>query len=138
MMRKPLSVTFDDLFGDFFEEVFGDMHIGLDTLPCNEYMENNHYLLEIAAAGFSKEEISVQIINNTTLSILIAHSAPTDSNARTFITRKIAQRTFQLSKLIPPEYDIDGVTCTFKDGLLKIAVPPRKTEAPVIKHITIN
>lgn len=138
-MRKPLPITFDSLFGDFFEEVFGNVQhtIGFDALPCNEYIERDHYVLEIAAAGFSKDEISVQLIDSQTLSILIAHSKEAET-ARTFITRKIAQRTFRLSKLIPPEYDLDGINCTFKDGLLKITIPPRKVEKPLVKNIVVN
>lgn len=137
-MRKPLSVTFDDLFGEFFDDVFSNMQhtLGFDALPCNEYLNDDHYVLEIAAAGFSKDEIAVQV-DNGTLSVQIQRKKAAN-DVRKFITRKIAERSFRLSKLIPPEYDLEGITCSFKDGLLQIVIPPKKAQTQTVKTIAIS
>jgi len=128
-MRKPLPISFVSLFNDLlfspksFEEAGKQFQTG--DLPCNEYTDNGTYVLEIAAAGFSKEDISVKVDPNRTLYITIIDcSKPTTTKyQKDIITRKIAHIDFRMSKLFPQGYTLEAITCAFKDGLLIIRIP---------------
>ena len=61
---RPVSVGFDSVF-DHFESMFSDMPSLTTNYPPYNIVKTseNDYLIEIALAGFSREDISVAVEN---------------------------------------------------------------------------
>ena len=120
---------FDSLSGDFRE--FGKSSF---PYPINLYTNfvDNHAaetVLEVALAGFTKDEIKVKIEDNM-LSVVVEKEVKESSendNFR-FHTRGIAKRNASISYTLTPTADVDNVKVSFNDGILKVVVPVKKEE----------
>lgn len=143
----PLMFPFNtDLFEYFnrtldtsiFNEIDKKYH-GFKSLPINEYTnsESKNYVLEIAAAGFNKDCISVSITGDI-LNIEINDENKEYNNSKKHINNKISYRRFRINRYIPDSYDLSKIDCSFKDGLLKIIIPVSEKPESKTKKIEIK
>lgn len=105
-----------------------------------EYKDDKpvNYLVELAVAGIPKDEISVNI-NKRERSIGIecgpAERGMTKEEAdekppnRTqYLSRSIATRAFRKWLIAPEQSDLDKVSLSYADGILKITIPIMETD----------
>jgi molecular chaperone IbpA len=90
--------------------------------------EDGNQLIEVALAGFSKEELSVEVKDNT-ISISSQPTSPSRDSSR--IARRRFTRTF-----VDYDYQLNlkAAEVTFENGLLKVVIPPTEDS----KATTIN
>lgn len=125
-----------------FERIFDDIDRVLNMSPAEKSvttfpphniikLDDNRYMVELAVAGFSKDEIDIEIVNGT-LSIKGQKLEKVDESL--FIHRGIATRSFTKELRVADTIEVKGAE--FRDGILRIAleniVPehkkPRKIE----------
>lgn len=133
---------FDSLSGDFC-----DFPTKCFPYPINlysNYDENNHKIvtetiLEVALAGFSKDEIEVKIDDNT-LTISVEKETKDSADTRKYHSRGIAKRNASISYPVSSSADIENTKVTFKDGILKVVVPTKKEviEEKKVRLLTIE
>lgn len=120
---RPVTIGFDNMF-DHFERMFdGDMF----TIPTVNYPPYNivktgqyTYDVELALAGFSKDDIEVSYENNI-LSVKSKKSEKSeDSDIDGVLHRGISKRYFSKAFTIADDVEIQGAE--LKDGLLKISL----------------
>lgn len=106
--------------------------------PSNVYQENDgRYVIELALAGFSKDEIEVEF--NESKRLLRVKGKTKDSeedDSRTYQSRKFAKRSFNYEATIWAGYEMGEVE--YNHGQLKITVnkiplPPEKVRKLEIK-----
>lgn len=77
--------------------------------------------VEVALAGYSKEDIQVKIVNND-LQIMVDKADSVDELVN-YIHKGIAGRSAQLKFKLVNGYDVKNIKSVFKDGLLAVEVP---------------
>jgi HSP20 family protein len=87
-----------------------------------------YYLLDIEFPGFEREEISIEVINNT-LVILASRNGLQDKNH----LRKSLKNNFQIEDHI----DLDNISATLKNGVLSVKLPIKQIKDNR-KKITIS
>jgi molecular chaperone IbpA len=93
-------------------------------------VDDNAYEIEMAIAGFSKDEVSVEVNQNE----IIVKGYKTETTDRDYQYRGLALRSFEKSIFLAEYLEVRGATV--KDGILSIelellvpeAVKPRKIE----------
>ena len=121
---RPVTVGFDNVF-DHFESMFDDGFMGMPTatnFPPYNIVKTGEYTydVELALAGFSKDDIEVHYENNmlTVKSKQKDKAEAKDSDG--VIHRGISKRWFSKSFTIADDVEIKGAE--LKDGLLKVSM----------------
>ena len=118
---RPLSVGFDDVFDNF------ESMLNLDTINVPNYPPynivktgENTYDIELALAGFSKDDINVEYENNVLTVKSIKKADEKDEQANGVIHRGISKRMFTKSFTVADDVEVKGAE--LKDGLLKVSL----------------
>ena len=120
---RPVTAGFDDIF-DHFERMFdGDvMNIPQVNYPPYNIVRtgDNTYDIELALAGFSKDDINVEYENNVLTVKSIKKADEKDEQANGVIHRGISKRMFTKSFTVADDVEVKGAE--LKDGLLKVSL----------------
>lgn len=124
---RPVTVGFDNVF-DHFERMFDDDSFFRSTTMSNFPPYNivktgkNTYDVELALAGFSKDDIEVQYEDN----MLHVKSKQKDEESESkdangdVLHRGISKRWFSKSFTVADDVEVKGAE--LKDGLLKVSM----------------
>ena len=131
-MNSLMKHFFDRAIG--FEDLHRRLNSGKQNFPpYNVIRDGEKTLVEVALAGYSKDDIKV-VVEDATLSI--EGSGETDNEDRQHLHRGIAKRKFKTSFSLA-EY-VEVISADFKDGLLTVALEQIVPEEKQPKVITIN
>ncbi len=119
---RPVTVGFDNIF-DHFERMFdGDvMNIPQVNYPPYNIVKTgeNTYDIELALAGFSKDDIDVEYENNV-LTVKSIKKAEEVQENDAVLHRGISKRMFSKSFTVSDDVEVKGAE--LKDGLLKVSL----------------
>tara|TARA_B100000686_G_C16718429_1_gene933416 strand:- start:244 stop:684 length:441 start_codon:yes stop_codon:yes gene_type:complete len=134
---RPVSVGFDSVF-DHFESMFSDMPSLTTNYPPYNIVKTseNDYLIEIALAGFSREDISVAVENGMLTIETIQGDESAVSRDSEILHRGISKRYFKRSFSISDDVEVQGAE--LKDGLLRISMEKIIPESKKRKEITVQ
>ena len=131
-MNSLMQHFFDRAIG--FEDLHRRLNSGKQNFPpYNVIKDGDKTLVEVALAGYSKDDIRV-VVEDATLSI--EGSGDPDNKDRQHLHRGIAKRKFKTSFSLA-EY-VEVISADFKDGLLTVALEQIVPEEKQPKVITIN
>ena len=119
---RPVTVGFDNVF-DHFERMMDDHNFNTMTAtnfpPYNIVKTGDYtYDVELALAGFSKDDIDVEYKDNM-LTVKSKEKAK-DSDIDGMLHRGISKRWFSKAFTIADDVEVKGAE--LKDGLLKISM----------------
>jgi len=124
MLRTPAIMgrtMFDRLFDEFFNDPGPMIKHSTDGYPLTDIYkdEDDNQVIEMALAGFSKEDLNIDVKDNK-----ITISSDSQRSADTGHRRRIARRSFQKTFVdYNSQLDFKNTTASFKDGLLKVVIP---------------
>lgn len=129
MDLMPRRFFTNDFFDDF-------MFSKENNMKCDIYEKDGMYNIEVDIPGFSKEEIKIEV-NNDSLSIIAEKNRETDDEKnKNYIHRERAygkyERNFYLRDI-----DIENINAEFVSGVLKITAA-KKQEYDNKKYIDIK
>jgi len=137
---RPVTVGFDNVF-DHFESMFDEGMFRMPTatnFPPYNIVKTGEYTydVELALAGFSKNDIEVHYENNmlTVKSKQKDKSEAKDSDG--VIHRGISKRWFSKSFTIADDVEIKGAE--LKDGLLKVSMERIVPEGKKARSIEVK
>jgi HSP20 family protein len=145
--RENLLTSFDKLFDDAFRGNFPDVYksFGIDPFSKTSYPKvnvvsfENKIEIEAEIAGYTKDNISVQIEDNV-LSI-VGKASPAEAEDsltnKVYILRELKRSSFSRSFKLNDQLDAFKIDATFKDGLLKLVIP-RKVQVSQSKVNTVT
>lgn len=122
-MRHTMFYPQNPMFEEMVQQVFGDTfgNKANSKYPLTDvYNEDGNAYLEIAVAGFSKDEIEITVENDTLT--IKGESLKSDTSNRSYIKKDIAMRNFEKSYTLT--FPVDKVDAAFENGILKIELVP--------------
>ena len=135
---KPFTVGFDDMF-DHFEHMMDDSFFRgtVGNFPPYNIVKTgeNTYDVELAIAGFSKNDIEVEYKENL-LTVRSKKQEETKDEDGNIIHRGISKRMFSKSFTIANDVEVKGAE--LKDGLLKVSMERIVPEHKKAKLIDIK
>ena len=135
---KPFTVGFDDMF-DHFEHMMDDSFFRgtVGNFPPYNIVKTgeNTYDVELALAGFSKNDIEVEYKENL-LTVRSQKQEETKDEDGNIIHRGISKRMFSKSFTIANDVEVKGAE--LKDGLLKVSMERIVPEHKKAKLIDIK
>lgn len=141
-MTRNLAST--NRTGDFFDRMLADFNTPTSSLfndedfvADSEIVEgNDHYLVSVDLPGLKKEDIKIEVSNNT-LSISGERKRETVSNKNQKIQRtEKYYGSFKRSFTIPSLTQSDKIEANYQDGVLQVYVP--KAQAAQARKIEIK
>ena len=123
-------VGFDRVFNDKFFQ--GNQNGNYPPYNIVKY-NDSEYGIEVAVAGFSKEEIIVEVDQDQ---LTITGKKSTDSDGKEFLHRGLAARDFEQTFTLAEYMNVTGAEV--KDGMLKISIERIIPEALKPRQIEIK
>ncbi len=127
--------VFDDIFDSFFTDVPTYVKQSTTGYPVTDIYsdEDGNTVMEFALAGFSRDELTVDV-KPEERSLTVAATSSTDEGKT---ERRIARRSFKKTYVnYNDDLDLSKSAATFKDGLLSVVVPRRPDAEPLSIDIT--
>jgi len=143
--RADIDRLFRNLFGDFnspaasfwtydpsSSKVYSDR---TGVVPIDVREEDDKFIVTADLPGMDAKDIKVEVDRNIfRLETTVEESNEQDSDG--YVVRERRTGSIRRSVRLNHEVDVDKVTSTYKDGVLKIVLP--KLEKSQTKQITIN
>lgn len=122
--------VFDDIF-DSMLDFPALMNRTTQGYPVADIYRNDDgdTVLAFALAGFTKEDLSVEIKpEKNTITVSANHSTPPEESSR----RRIARRSFKKTYVnYDNNLDLEATTAKYENGLLELCVPQRAEAKPL-------
>jgi HSP20 family protein len=132
--EQPKTI-FDLFFNDFKPSVFNDFRSNTE-IKTNLIETENDYLLDVIVPGFNKEDIKIDIDNNTLIIYSEVKNENIDKNDN-YIRKEYSYASFEKRFTLPKNTDVDNIQAKHENGILKLTIP--KNEKVVSKkQITIK
>ena len=126
--------SIDQLFDAFFENPRAQIEKSTQGYPVADIFSNEDgsTTLEFALAGFSKEDLTIEIQpEKSSLTLRAEATTEGDSN------RRIARRSFQKTFVnYDSNLDLTASTADFHNGLLSVTIPRKAEVQPVVIDIS--
>jgi len=125
------SRVFDDVFDSFFNDFPSLLRQTTQGYPVSDIYQNDggDTIMEFALAGFSKEDLSIEIKpekRSITVRAESKSSEEEDSN------RRIARRSFEKTYVnFDNNLDLSAISAEFTNGLLCVTIPVRPEVEPL-------
>ena len=120
---RPVTVGFDNVF-DHFERMFDDdfTSFSAPTFPFYNIVKQskNKYDIELALAGYSKDDIEVNLEDGVLTIKSKKEDTKEDTKDGEILHKGIAKRYFSKSFTIAEDVEVKGAE--LKDGILKVSL----------------
>ena len=135
--------SFTPYFSSIIDKIaFPDFEPTIKYPVANCYIENNGVcVIEIAVTGFSKENIEIMREGNV---IIVKGKGNTDKDDdlfesnRRYLFRRLAKRNFRVSYKLSDKLNFDKIKTFLENGVLKISIPLKENEKPIVEKIEIK
>jgi hypothetical protein len=107
------------------------------------YTKNDHLVYRFAIPGVDAKDVDISTANNR-LTVKVERKAPTDVKEGDWHFQSFSYGKFEHAVSLPRGTDVDGVSATFKNGVLEVAVPlpkailPKKIEVKELADQQLN
>ena len=150
---SPLRRLFEiGRFGDIFDEfdkLWNSLDIDVKTFSdlqpksifpkVNVAETDDTYEVEVALAGFDKEDICMEIKDNALFIKADKKEEVSDEDSdKKFLMREISSRSFRRVLNIPKKVLYDDIDCSHKDGVLKCILKKEKIALPEDNTVKID
>lgn len=132
--REKEVIMFTSIFNDF-DDVFKSVVKSGDFTevfpPSNVYTNEDGCVIELALAGYKKENVSIERVGADEIKISVKAKEEEENNKKTYYNHRIKTSAFERSYKIPlKNYDISKISAKMEDGILRVTIPRAKQEEP--------
>lgn len=133
---QNLQREVDSIFDRFFDRTSDGQNTTAVWSPRTDLLETNDtFRIRLDVPGVSKEDISINLQNNTLTVSGERPSEPAGEDAE-YVRVERAFGTFHRTFTLPDAVDADNIEATYDNGVLTITVP--KTEKSMRRQIEIQ
>ena len=129
ILENALS-GFDRYLDSFFTDNFlSPSERILNRLPAVDVRENEkNYVLEMELPGFDEKDIEIRLDGNKLSIESKKEEEKNEENANRYLLRERRSSSINRSFMLPENADTEGISASFKNGILSLAVN-KKPEA---------
>mgnify|MGYP006269742497 FL=1 len=132
-LQREVDTIFDQFFGRGGDEGDGSSAV---WAPRTDLVEtDNAYRLHLDVPGMTKEDININLQNNT-LTVSGTRSAAQTDEGDEYVRVERTFGNFHRTFTLPDAVDAEGIEASYNDGVLEINVP--KTEKTARRKIEIQ
>ncbi len=137
MLRPMLFEQSQPLFfNKLYKDFFGDLMPSFENFSTDVIDKGDHYLLQAELPGFKKEEINIDL-DNDTLRISAVHKEETKEEKDNFIRQERHYNSFSRC------FNVNGVSkenikAAYNNGILELKLPKENAEIVESKRIEIQ
>jgi HSP20 family protein len=99
--------------------------------------KEDSYLVEIAVAGFEKDDVSLELKDNC-LFISAEKEEEVEDEKGSYVMKEIASRSFRRVVRLPKEVDQRKIECNYKDGVVKCFIGKKGVDKQEEKPLKIE
>lgn len=125
-IKTPAFTPFNRFMEDFFDN---DLSFATQP-PVNIRQTENGFGIELAAPGFSRDEITVSV-ENKVLRIKGEHKAEKQETTDKYTRKEFSKKSFERSFSLPADIKEDDVKASFTDGILRLELSRRENTKAV-------
>ena len=129
--RPFLDIDINRLFREDLDGLMKTFESTPVSLPSDVSVDDNAAYIEIAAAGYTKEDVKLEAKAQVLTINIIANEEEDTSNGKVYFSRKISKRKFKKSYTFSNEFDLTATEAKMENGLLKLVVPRKESSLPV-------
>lgn len=105
--------------------------------PMDIYQLDNSIFIELAMVKMDPSHIDVRVENNQ-LVLSYKHLSKDETSSKEWVHRGIKSSNFQKVIELGDAIDVDAISSSWSDGLLRIELPIREEKRPKSRSIPIN
>jgi len=135
--KNNLMPGFSDVFDSIFNDTFFSDRITSRVPAANISESQDHYHIELAAPGLSKEDFKLSLERNV-MSISVEQSSKNDAQERNINKREFSYSSFVRSFTLPDSADESGIEAKYENGVLCINIPKREEAKIQTRQIEIK
>lgn len=145
-----LDDVFKEVFDPFwrrFDSLFNSWDLNMETFeklqPKSSFPKVNvidnatSYEVEIAIAGFDKDDVELELKDNALL-IKADRKEEQSQEDKRYLRREIAQRSFRRCVVFPSEVDAENISAKYNDGIIKCSIGKIEPEQPEKIKISVE
>ncbi|MGQ9615488.1 MAG: Hsp20/alpha crystallin family protein [Spirochaetota bacterium] len=133
----PERLSVFDL-GRFFNRFFNNFDDGDVRLPAVDVREeDNAYLLEVELPGLTEKDINLKVENGI-LTISSKKENESEEKRKGYIRKERRYYSFCRSFALPDHVNIDGISATFRNGLLEVNIPKSEAAKPKLIEVKVK
>ncbi|MBD79191.1 MAG: hypothetical protein CL840_09750 [Crocinitomicaceae bacterium] len=138
--RRIRPFGFPTLMDELFKNELQGSYSNKETVPAVNIVEvKNGYELELAAPGFKKEDINLEVNNDTlTISSERKEEKKEEDKKNKYTRREFSFAKFRRSFSLPEDVDQNNISAKYDSGILQVSIPQKKEVEQKVKQIEIG
>ena len=135
-----LLTRYDNGFNSILDQFFGSAFASdnVSQMKTDVVENDNEYKLDIELAGFSKDDIKIELSDGY-LTISANKTENTEkSEGDKYIRRERSVKSLKRSFLVEDLVDEDKISAKMQDGILHLTLPKKEPQIPEKKTVLID
>ena len=133
IFQNSLRRFFDDNFWD------AENHVSTGTVPVNIRETEQHYELDVVAPGCRKEDFKISVDDNLlTISMNRGEEQKQENQKIGWVRNEYLQRSFSRSFTLEDTVDLNNITATYSDGILRLSLGKSEKAKKFSRNIEVK
>jgi Molecular chaperone (small heat shock protein) len=140
---RPAEKSFNNFIDDFFPQLPSILRddfvapFSKQFTPVNVKQNDNGYIVEVVAPGFSKEDFKIAL-DNYKLTVSAEKKSEVNNGSEKHIRNEYKFQSFKRSFTIDEKTDVENISAKYENGVLTLNLPLKGEVKEVAKEISIQ
>ena len=123
----------------FFDDNFWDADLAMTSgsVPVNIRETDQQYELDVIAPGCRKEDFKIDVQDNV-LTISLAQKKENAQQKTGWVRNEYEQRAFSRNFTLDDTVDVNSITATYSDGILRLKLGKNEKAKRVLRNIEVK
>lgn len=138
LIRFNQHPTFWNLLNDFDKDLnYSNNSNKVNTPLVNVINQDNQYVIEVAAPGIKKEDISIKLENNKLVIALESKDEKNEKNVN-YTIKEFGFTSFSKTFFVPKDIEAEKINADYNNGVLSVSIPKKEKEAALSRNIKVK
>lgn len=139
LIRFNQYPTFWNMLNDFDKNSnYASNANNMSTPLVNVINQDNQYVIEVAAPGIKKEDISIKLENNKlVISSELKKEEKNEKNVN-YSIKEFGFSSFSKTFFVPKDIEAEKINADYNNGVLSVSIPKKEKEAALSRNIKVK